>query len=114
MTYNIVKGFETLYPGNSFTVAIYKDDGSTWAANETGFFEVYDKAGINVANGAMVKGDSDLALVAMVPNSATSTWIGPYLVTASLTDTVDTEKRELLAEYLLTYKSKKAPYVCIT
>lgn len=107
--YESIKDTDSKFQGESFSRWYDKDDGSEWAANETGYWELFDNSGGSaIVNGMMVKSDDDMYIGFMIPKTATMTLNGNYLFLAHLTDSVDTDFDDVIVEYTLTFKDEKA------
>lgn len=108
-TYDFIAANARIYQGNSFSRGFYKSDGSIWEANETGEFEMFNSGGTVVASGAMAHSADNLSMGFHVPDTATPTLLGVYIVLAVVTDTGDATVNAPLAEYTVTVSEKKAP-----
>ena len=109
MSYTKASYTATEYAGESFTKEVKKQSGETWATNETGSYEMYDTAGTMVASGDAVKSGDELSLTFTVPATDTTSFIGSYLLLFYLKDTGDTNIKDVILEYTITYKEKKGP-----
>ena len=97
------------YAGESFTKEVAKQDNSEWASNESGLYEMYDTGGSLVSHGDAVKTSDNLKLVFTVPATDTASFTGSYLLLFYLTDSNDANIKDVVVEYVITYKAKQGP-----
>ena len=88
--------------------AILKDDGTIWEVNETGYYEMFSGNSKIVSNGALLKTGDNLSLYFSVPKTDTGVLEGVYLLLVHLTDTNDATIDDVIAQFSVTYKIKKA------
>ena len=98
----------TEYQGESFAKALGKTSGLIWDANEIGTYEVVDGTGTVVSSGALSKSIDNLSLIVVIPASDTSALLGDYLLLVHLNDSIDAEFSDVIGEYKMSYKERKA------
>lgn len=108
MVYAKKFGIATEYQGESFTKPLTKESGAVWDANEVANYEMLDGDGNPVSSGDLTKSLDELTLTVAVPKQDTADLAGVYLLLVHLTDTVNTGFDDVIAEYKITYKEKKA------
>ena len=108
MSFVKYKEIVTEFQGESFNRSLTKKSGAIWETNEVGNFELIDTSGTVVSSGSLIKSADNLSLTIAVPKGDTATLVGNYRLLANLTDTVDTDFSDVIAEYEITYKEKKA------
>ncbi len=101
-------GILTEYQGESLSKSLFKEDGSEWGATIGGVYSMTDENGDEVASGSLVRGGDNLSLSFTIGKTETASLDGRYLLLVSLTDSNDTEYSDVIAEYTITYKNKKA------
>ncbi len=108
MRYNKKYAIAEDYQGESFTRSLNKESLAVWDANEVANYELIDGDGTVVSSGDLTKSGDNLSLIVSIPKTDTADLIGSYLLLVHLTDTVDTTFDDVIAEYKITYKEKKA------
>ena len=96
------------YAGESFTKSLARKDGSVWEATESGVWELVDDASNQVASGVLTKSADNLTLTAQIPKTDTVGLGGNYLLLLSITDSDDADFEDVIAEYFIEYRERKA------
>ena len=90
-------GVVTEYQGESFTRSLYREDNTTWDAVHGGTFEMFNTAGVVVADGTLIKSGDDLSLTFKVTKTQTVNLVGEHLLLAHLPDSGDVEFDDVIA-----------------
>lgn len=101
-------GASTEYQGTSFTRTLIKKDKTIWSATNIGTFVLIDSTGAELISRPMNLVDSDLGLKFLLTQTDTAGLSGRFDLIAYLTDSVDTDIKEILAYYTLSYNELKA------
>lgn len=96
------------YQGESFTRSLLKDSAATWAATEVANYEMRDTDGAVKSSGSLDKSADNLAIIVQIPKADTASLEGNYVIYVNLEDTDDATKSDIIAEYNITYKLRKA------
>ena len=108
MGYVKYESTSTEYQGESFAKSIQKENNATWDANDTAEYEMTDSSGTVVSSGSLTKSGDSLSFALFVPNTDTASLEGIHLLLVYLTNSVDATISDVIAEYRINYKSKKA------
>lgn len=108
MRYNKKHGIGDDYQGESFSRSLNKESLAVWDSTETAVYEMLDSEGAVVSSGSLTKSGDNLSLILFIPKSDTSDLLGEHLILVHLNDTGDAEFDDVIAEYRITYKEKKA------
>ncbi len=98
----------TEYAGESFSKPLAKGDGSVWEATDSGYYQLVDSEGAIISTAPMTKSANEKALIFFVPKSDTIGITGKYKVVARLTNTLNAELDDVIAEYSIIYSILKA------
>lgn len=105
MAYVEYKGASTQYTGTSFTRTLVKKDGTIWEATESAYFSMVDtETGGEVTNDLLTKSGDNLGLILEVGKSMAQSLVGRYKLLVYLEDSVNTQRSEVLAEYIINYE----------
>lgn len=96
------------YQGESFSKPLAKSNGTVWAPEDTGYHELLDGDGLVVSTEPLTHTVDDLALEFFVPSSATAAITGNHKLLVHLTNSVNAEKDDVIAEYQIIYSERKA------
>jgi len=99
---------ETEYQGESFIKSLYKKTKQIWDINEVGTYTLTDTFGSVLLNGNLVKSADKLSLTVALGSTDTASLLGVYKLLVYLEDTVNSELKDVLAEYKITYIETKA------
>lgn len=108
MRYNKKYAIAEDYQGESFSRSLNKDSLAVWEATEVADYELIDGDGVIVSSGALAKSGDNLSLILTVPKADTEALSGSYLLLVYLKDSGDPTFNDVIAEYKMTYKIKKA------
>ena len=108
MSYDKKLGTAKEYQGESFALSLFKKTKDTWFKNESGVFEVTDNLGVVVISGTMVKSIDSLSFTIILGKTDTAALEGKYLLLGYQRDSDNAEINDVIAEYNITYSSKKA------
>lgn len=109
MHYN--KIFEKLpneYQGESFKRSLGKEDGSIWETNEDGTYTITNTSGQTVMSGNLMKSENGLTLTISISKLDTADMLGNYRILCFSTRDDDDTFNDVIGEYEITYKSRKA------
>lgn len=96
------------YSGESVNKPISKESGLIWTANEEANYIMYDNLGATISTGDLTKSVDNLDLNLAVPYTDTEGLEGTYVLLVFLIDTIDLGYKNIIAEYRITYKKRKA------
>lgn len=102
------EGASTEYQGESFTKTLLKRDETVWTAEDEATYILKDRLGATVVTGALTKVNGDFGLKFEIGQTDTTTLLGNYLLLVYLTNTVNTDYADVIAEYTLVYNEAKA------
>ncbi len=99
---------ETEYQGESFIKSLYKTNSNIWYDNELATYTLTDPDGAVVLSGNLTKSDDKMSFMLSIGKTETAALLGIYKLLVYLEDTVNTELKDVFAEYKITYTDKKA------
>lgn len=106
MIYNPLEKKETEYQGESFSSNLGR--GFAWEATDSGYYELLDDTEVVLSTGATTLAGDLMTLDFLVPKADTATLEGKHRVLIHLTNTLDATVDDVIADYTIIYKIKKA------
>lgn len=98
----------TEYQGESFTKSLYKKNRTEWSSEEIATYTMTDKDGNEITNGSLTKSTDNMSITIQIGKTITTSLEGKYKILIYLGNTNDSEISDVIAEYNVTYITKKA------
>lgn len=96
------------FQNESYYRTLYREDRTAFDAEESAFYELITRHGRVVSTGVCQKSVDSTAFELRVPDTATGSLLGPYLLLVYLKDSRDPRIKDVIAEYRIEYTKKEA------
>ena len=96
------------YQGESLDTTISRGDGTPWADTETAEYKIYNTTGTIVSSGNLTKSSDGKQFRLFVGTDETKDLSGRYKLLVWIKDSNDTEVNDVIAEYNIEYKPRRA------